>query len=116
MGRLYSNENFPLQAVGKLRELGHDVLTSYESGKANRSIPDEEVLAFAAHDGRILITLNRKHFIRLHNENSQHTGIIVCTIDSNFEALAQRIHEVLRTQPDMQNRLVRVNRPNETKP
>jgi len=59
MARPYSNENFPLQVVAGLRGLGHDVLTLYESGKANQSIPDADVLAFAVREGRILITLNR---------------------------------------------------------
>jgi len=29
-----------------MRRLGHDVLTSFESGKANAAVPDAEVLAF----------------------------------------------------------------------
>jgi hypothetical protein len=28
MAQFYSNENFPLPVVDKLRELGHDVLTT----------------------------------------------------------------------------------------
>jgi len=47
MARLYANENFPLPAVEELRRLGHDVLTSYESGRAGQAVPDEDVLAFA---------------------------------------------------------------------
>jgi hypothetical protein len=35
MARLYSNENFPLPAVEKLRSLGHDVLTMQAAGKAS---------------------------------------------------------------------------------
>jgi hypothetical protein len=66
MARLYANENFPLPAVEELRRLGHDVLTSYESGRAGQAVPDEDVLAFAVAEARILITLNRKHFVRLH--------------------------------------------------
>ena len=62
MTRLYVNENFPLPTVEELRRLGHDVLTIQETGKAERSTPDEEVLAFAKADDRILLTLNRKHF------------------------------------------------------
>ncbi len=111
MARLYSNENFPLQAVEALRGLGHDVLTSYESGKANQSIPDEEVLAFASDENRILLTLNRKHFIRLHLEKPDHVGIVVSTYDPDFGALARRIHEALEIQTEMQGQLVRVNRP-----
>jgi hypothetical protein len=38
MARLYANENFPLPAVEELRCLGHEVLTSSESGNAGRAI------------------------------------------------------------------------------
>jgi hypothetical protein len=59
MARLYSNENFPLPAVEELRRLGHDVLTSLESGKAGQRISDPEVLSFSIQTQRILLTLNR---------------------------------------------------------
>jgi len=62
MARLYSNENFPLKVVKRLRELGHDVLTSQEAKQANQSVPDEDVLAFATKQNRILLTINRRHF------------------------------------------------------
>jgi hypothetical protein len=58
MARLYSNENFPPPVMIVLRELGHDVLTSYESGNANKAIPDAEVLSFDVEQVRILLTLN----------------------------------------------------------
>ncbi len=45
--KLYSNENFPLPVVTELRQLGYDVLTIQETGKAELAVPDEEVLAFA---------------------------------------------------------------------
>ncbi len=47
MARLYSNENFPLAVVEELRRLGHDALTSQDTGNANQSIPDDRVLEFA---------------------------------------------------------------------
>jgi predicted nuclease of predicted toxin-antitoxin system len=111
VANLYSNENFPLPAVEELRRLGHDVLTLYETGRAGQAMPDVEVLAFARDEGRILITLNRKHFIRLHNQDNQHPGIIVCTFDPDFVALANRIHAGLEVQPQMAGQLIRVNRP-----
>ena len=67
MARMYANENFTLPVVEELRRLGHDVLTIQETGKAGQSIPDEEVQAFASADRRAVLTLNRKHFIHLHN-------------------------------------------------
>lgn len=96
-----------------LRELGHDVLTAYEAGNANLSIPDEEVLDFARLNDRIVLTFNRKDFIRLHYQNSIHPGIIVCTEDKDNIALAHRIHTVLVSLNNQtENQLIRINRPN----
>jgi predicted nuclease of predicted toxin-antitoxin system len=111
MSRLYANENFPLPVVEGLRRLGHDVLTSYDSGHAGQATPDEAVLDFASAERRVLVTLNRKHFVRLHHERPGHAGIIVCTFDSDFAALASRIHAALMSQPILDGQLVRVNRP-----
>jgi predicted nuclease of predicted toxin-antitoxin system len=88
MARIYANGNFPLPTVEALRALGHDVLTTADSGRANTAVPDEEVLAFANGEQRILLTINRKHFIRLHQLQPHHYGIIVCTFDLDFTALA----------------------------
>lgn len=111
MALIYTNENFPLPVAQHLRELNHDVITAFESGSAGKAVPDEAVLAFAVSTGRILLTLNRRHFIRLHHLNAGHAGIIDCTFDPNFLELAQRIHQSLLLQPDMRGHLVRINRP-----
>ena len=84
MARLYANENFPLPVVEELRQLGHEVQTTHEAGEAGKSVPDEQVLAFATAEARALVTLNRKHFIHLHNVNPDHACIIVCSFDSDF--------------------------------
>ncbi len=110
MARLYSNENFPLPVVEALRRLGHDVLTIQETGNAGRAMPDADVLAFARNERRILLTFNRRHFIRLHAEQPDHVGIIVCTYDPDFEALAGRVDRELAATPDMGGQLRRVNR------
>jgi hypothetical protein len=111
MARCYANENFPLPAVEALRRLGHNVLTAAESGRAGQAIPDADVLAFAMREQRIVVTLNRRHFIRLHHTTPTHAGIVVCTFDPDFTALAQRTHAALEAQPQMVGQLVRVNRP-----
>jgi hypothetical protein len=69
VAKIYANENFPQPVVEQLRALGHDVLTTLDSGKAGQAIPDDEVFNFAAAQERILITFNRKHFIKLHQQN-----------------------------------------------
>jgi hypothetical protein len=43
--------------------------------------------------------------------HADHAGIIVCTFDPDFKALAQRIHDALLAQPEMAGQLVRINRP-----
>lgn len=84
MPRFYADENFPLPVVAELRRLGHDVLTMVEADQAGQSVSDERVLASACTEKRAVLTLNRKHFIRLHGVNAEHTGIVVCTFDSDF--------------------------------
>lgn len=111
MAQLYSNENFPYPTVKELRRLGHDVLTVLEAGKAEQAIRDEEVLAFAAEQGRAVLTLNRKHFIALHNRAPNHAGVIVCTLDADFVRQAQRISDALEEQSSLYGKLMRVNRP-----
>jgi predicted nuclease of predicted toxin-antitoxin system len=111
MARLYADENFPLPAVEELRTLGHDVLTIQETGKAGQTASDEAVLGFACAENRILLTLNRKHFIRLHNRRSLHEGIVVCTFDPDFADQARRIHTAIASKPSLSGQLIRVNRP-----
>jgi hypothetical protein len=111
MVKLYSNENFPLPVVIELRKLGYDVLTIQEAGKAEQSLADEDVLAFAIKEKRALITLNRKHFIRLHKEQPNHRGIVVCSFDPDFIAQAHRIHTAIESQSQLPGQLIRINRP-----
>ena len=111
MAFLYTNENFPLPAALELRRLGHDVMSIQESGHAGESLSDEAVLSFAAAEERTLVTLNRRHFVRLHAMHPAHAGIIVCSINSDFVALAARIDAFWRDGLPMPGRLTRVNRP-----
>ncbi|MBK6931941.1 MAG: DUF5615 family PIN-like protein [Saprospirales bacterium] len=113
MASFYANENFRRPVIEILKQLGHDVLTSLQAGNANQGIPDEEVLEFARTENRILLTFNRRHFIRLHQQNPVHPGIIVCTEDNDQEALARRIHDAVQPfDGKPENQLIRVNRPN----
>lgn len=111
MARLYSNENFPLPVVEELRRLGHEVLTVQEAGKADQAIPDEDVLAYACAENRAVLTLNRRDFIKRHNAQANHRGIIVCTFDPDFAGQAQRIHTTIELQSSLVSQLIRVNRP-----
>ena len=111
MARLYANENFPFPVVAELRRLGHDVLTIQETGKANRKIPDPEVLRLSHADQRAELTINRKDFRRLHRQSQDHSGIIICTRDLDFNGQAGRIHEAIQGYDSLDGQLIRVNRP-----
>ncbi|MEI6444480.1 MAG: DUF5615 family PIN-like protein [Nostocales cyanobacterium ELA583] len=92
MVRLYTDENFPLEIIRQLRLIKYDVLTSYEAGQANQGIPDDEVLAFATQEKRVLVTLNRDDFIALHRTGIYHTGIIICKDDRDYLGQSQILH------------------------
>src|SRR5262245_31973989 len=54
--RLLANENFPLDAVEALRENGHDVTWIREDARGSK---DEQVLARAQQEDRILVTFDK---------------------------------------------------------
>ncbi len=111
MARLYADENFPFPVVDELRRLGHDVLTIQEAGKANQEFPDDSVLLAATTERRALLTLNRRDFMRLHQQIPDHTGIIVCTADLDFRGQAQRIHDAVDAHERLVGALLRIHRP-----
>jgi hypothetical protein len=87
------------------------VLTTQDAGRGGRGLPDEDVLHFADDNTRTVLTMNRRHFVPLHSHQSNHYGIIVCTVDPDAEALARRIDEAVAAEPDLRRCLIRVNRP-----
>lgn len=112
MAKLYANENFPLQAVARLRELGHDVLTATETGQANQRTPDAAVLAFAASQERAVLTRNRRHFRHLHNDEPRHCGVVLCSDELDFVGQADRIHaKLVELGSDLRGKLIQVTRP-----
>ena len=111
MARLYANENVPEPVVTELRALGHDVETMRESGQAGRAVPDTEVLEFATRNTRAVVTLNRRHFVRLHAAKPSHAGIIVCSFDPDSAALARKIDYAVHDVASLAGQLIRINRP-----
>jgi predicted nuclease of predicted toxin-antitoxin system len=111
MARFYADEQFPLEVVKHLRQLGHDVLTVQEAGNANLKIPDDRVLDFASSNKRVVLTLNRRDFKRLHRDEPNHAGIIVCTDDADRNALAQRIDRAISAESTLSGKLISIVRP-----
>lgn len=101
-----------MPTVNHLRQLGHDVLTLQDLNMAAQAVSDDKVLAKAVTLDRYLLTLNRKDFIKLHQQNNGHTGILITTFDTNFIALALRIHACLLANQQPFGQLLRVQRPN----
>lgn len=97
--------------VEALRNLGHDVLTIQETGKGGQAETDDEVLKSATSDKWAVLTFNRRHFVRLHGEIQEHAGIIVCSFDPKFVALAERIHDAIQSHSSLDGELIRINRP-----
>jgi predicted nuclease of predicted toxin-antitoxin system len=110
MANFYADEQFPKSATIALRALGHDVLTVQDAGNANQKIPDEDVLAFATAKDRAVITINRYDFIRLHKQSCNHAGIIACSENTNFERLAEKIHEAVSQLDRLNEQLIRIYR------
>jgi len=111
MARLYADEDFAAEVVEQLRKIGHDVLTVQEAGQGGQGIDDPDVLAFAIAQNRAVLTCNRWDYIRLHTRVRPHAGIIVCTRDDDFAALAARIDQAIKACPSLDNQLLRINRP-----
>ncbi len=111
MARLYADEDFPFPVVERLRQLGHDVLTALEAGKANQGIADADQLVFATSLGRAILTRNRKDFIPLHRRSPHHAGIISITDDPDFDGQASGIDQAIAPLSSLSGQHVRVNRP-----
>lgn len=107
---LYADENFERGVVDELRAFGYDVLTVQEAGRCG--LDDPTVLANATAEGRVLLTHNRGHFWQLHASVTAHAGIVACTQDDDWPALAGRIHGRLAAIPDMTGRYEVIVRPN----
>jgi hypothetical protein len=114
VAQLLADENFPYPAVEALRHLGHDVVTLAELGQAHQAVPDTVVLDLAIAAGRAIVTLNRRHFIRLHGRKPDHAGIVICSFDRDFEAQARRIDETVRGLAGLDGVLLRIARASST--
>jgi predicted nuclease of predicted toxin-antitoxin system len=117
--RFYANENLTTELVETMRQLGYDVLTSYEAGNANQRIPDNQVLATATAEDRAILTFNRDDFLALHRSGVNHSGIVVCKDDDKVQELGEVLHDYLTAQETLHNRLLRVlqkNQPGSSRP
>jgi predicted nuclease of predicted toxin-antitoxin system len=111
VARLFADENLPFPVVEALRRIGHDVVSVAHAGKAGQSLTDQAILELATADRRAVVTLNRRHFVQLHETEPSHAGIVVCSLDPDFEGQAARIDQAVAAHGSLASRLIRVNRP-----
>lgn len=111
MARFLADENFPLPVTEELRVFGHDVVTLQELGKTDQGLADAAVLALATEHGRAVLTINRRHFVRLHQETPEHAGIVVCSLDLDFDGQAGRIAAAVDGLDSLFGQLLRIHRP-----
>lgn len=111
MSKLFlGDEDFDHIAVGYLLEWGYDVVTIQDLGLDRIKFPDEAVLQKAIDLKRVLLTHNRRHFIRLHARNDHHFGIIVCTQSRQHKRLAEKIVEILEDSDEIDGQLIKIYR------
>lgn len=106
--RLYLDEDVDVLVAELLRSYGFTAVTTREANRLESE--DEEQLAYAAGEGRAVLTHNRIHFEALatayFEAGKEHAGIIISVQRSPYE-IARRVSRVLNqvTADEMRNQL-----------
>lgn len=105
---LFTDEHIDTRLAPALARRGFDVLSCQEAGRANQRISDEDQLAFAASQGRAILTFNTVDFIALDiawkHAGRRHAGIIVSPEIRSLTELIQRVeHHLLTITPEQQD-------------
>jgi Domain of unknown function (DUF5615) len=87
-----------------LQRAGHDVL-ALDRDEALSRLADEELLALAAEQERIVITHNIRHFVPIARSwaearRSQHGLILVTLPHADHGAIVRRLEQMLSARPD----------------
>jgi len=105
---LFTDEHIDPKLAQTLNGRGFDVLSCHEAGRANQRIPDDDQLAYAAAQGRALLTFNVADFVAIDvnwkQAGRRHAGIIVSREIRNLSELLQRVeHHLLTVTPEQQD-------------
>lgn len=79
--KYYTDEHISKAIIKGLQARGVDVLSCQEAGM--RTASDEEHLAFANENGRVIFTYDAD-FIRLHTDGFEHAGIVYSSKQGNI--------------------------------
>ena len=86
------------------------MVTASEAGLANRSIPDDIILAFATRLGRSVLTLDWEDFLQLHDGGTRHAGIVACEVNVDTDALAVRVNTAIAGLAALDDRFIEVRK------
>jgi hypothetical protein len=111
LGFYFDEDSMDEDVIGPLRRRGVDVETTQEASMLERS--DEEQLAYAAAQNRVVVTSNAGDFARLHRDalssGQSHAGIII-VLQSRLsigEIIRRLFHLAqTRTPAELQNELI----------
>lgn len=95
--RFLVDENAGPSVARWLRNLGHDVLSVFESA---RGLTDEEVLALALAENRILITSDKDFGDKVYRERWPHHGVILLRLRDERTAMKIMVLEKLLFEYD----------------
>ena len=113
--RLFIDEDVQAPLAPALRELGYDAVSAAECGRANQSISDEDQLAYATSENRILISYNVGDYYDLdrawRDAGRAHCGIFVGQQRSSFQHLLASIREAVANVLTARGYLVEVASP-----
>jgi uncharacterized protein with PIN domain len=106
--RLYLDEDVHKRVASALRLRYFDAVSAHDVGRWGLS--DEEQLAFAANEGRALLTFNSPDYIQLHRkwlqDGREHSGIIISDQLPVGETVRRLLNLLNRVTPDeMRNQL-----------
>ena len=97
--RLFIDEDVHGALAAALRELGYDAVTAHECGRSNRRIEDEDQLAFAVSQGRMLVSHNIGDYHILdaawRRQDRAHCGILVGPQRLSFTELSGGVRDAI---------------------
>jgi hypothetical protein len=101
----------PRRLAEALCRRGYDLVSCHDVGRANRAIPDEDQLSYAAQDGRAILTFNLVDYVPLDQAwkaaGRHHSGIVVSPAIDQFGTLLRCVQRHLDTySPDQQEDLL----------
>jgi hypothetical protein len=94
-----------------LRDLGYDAVSCQEAGRANQGYSDAEQLAYAAREGRAILTFNMVDYLPLDGAwkaiGRSHAGIVVSPAIEDFGTLLRAVRRHLESyEPEHQRDLL----------